>query len=374
MYTKASQASKLKKLLPKAVKIKLIFLRDFLKLVYGIVEYKISNKPYHNRTSQKTNVAMANLFCHTEGKSNDFLSMLISAKKNKINLLHSNGILGNLSKVDLKSITFSLNENGYYIFKNKLPSAMIEKLLNTAKSTKLVLNASDEEQENGVVLQREEYYDPQHPKSTKYFLDNNLCVNNDTIQEIYSDFSVLSVAQAYLKSMPKLDMLGLWWNTKFSDKPSKAAAEYFHFDLDRPKWLKFFIYLTDVDENNGPHQFIKGTHRTAGIPKQLLKKGYSRLTDEEIYTYFGEKDIMRFIAEKGTIIAEDTRGLHKASKVLNKDRLILQIQFSNSLFGTTVPAAEISKINSKNLNYLMNTSPEIFSLYVNNTDLTSKGL
>ena len=41
-----------------------------------------------------------------------------------------------------------------------------------------------------------------------------------------------------------------------SDKVDEHAAQMFHFDMDRPKWLKFFIYINDVNEKNGPHFFI----------------------------------------------------------------------------------------------------------------------
>ena len=48
---------------------------------------------------------------------------------------------------------------------------------------------------------------------------------------------------------------------KLSKKADSEAAQMFHFDLDRIKWLKFFIYLTDVKINSGPHVYVSGTHK-----------------------------------------------------------------------------------------------------------------
>ena len=48
---------------------------------------------------------------------------------------------------------------------------------------------------------------------------------------------------------------------------------------------------------------------------------------------FDKKNLVTFITEKKSILFEDTRGLHKGQKVDNGNRLILQFQYSDSLFG-----------------------------------------
>ncbi len=55
---------------------------------------------------------------------------------------------------------------------------------------------------------------------------------------------------------------------------------------------------------------------------------------------FDSCDVIEFAAPRGTIIAEDTRGFHKGKHVERGDRLVLQIQFSNSLFGARRPQAK----------------------------------
>ena len=41
------------------------------------------------------------------------------------------------------------------------------------------------------------------------------------------------------------------------------SAQYFHYDLAHLKFLKFFIYLNDINQpSDGAHSFIKKTHES----------------------------------------------------------------------------------------------------------------
>jgi hypothetical protein len=134
--------------------------------------------------------------------------------------------------------------------------------------------------------------------------------------------------------------------------------------MDRIKWLKFFVYLTDVGPDNGPHSFVEGSHRSGEVPASLLQKGYSRLTDDEVGATFSSDRFVEFVAPRGTVIAEDTRGLHKGKHVTRGDRLIFQMQFSNSLFGGDYPPSRIAEVNNEGLAEMINRFPRLYSNYV----------
>ena len=95
--------------------------------------------------------------------------------------------------------------------------------------------------------------------------------------------------------------------------------------------VKIFIYLNDVDENNGPHYFVPATHKNFGIKYEIRSKGYSRIDDELIEKHYSNIK-KKITGKKGTLIIEDTRGLHKGSVVKDNHRSIVLIQFNNSYF------------------------------------------
>ena len=97
--------------------------------------------------------------------------------------------------------------------------------------------------------------------------------------------------------------------------------------MDRPKWIKFFIYLTDCNQQNGPHCIIKRTHKNFSVPWKIRKNGYSRISDDIINKNFLESDITEIIAKKGTLLIEDSRALHKGKKLEKGNRLMFQLNF-----------------------------------------------
>jgi ectoine hydroxylase-related dioxygenase (phytanoyl-CoA dioxygenase family) len=264
-----------------------------------------------------------------------------------------------LYNVTFETVNQQLNEKGYYIFEERLNDATIEKLLDFAKSHKSSTRVMTDGKKSAVDL----FYDPLDKKAVRYDYKENDLINNDIVQTLMCDPSIIHVAQNYLETTPIVDVVGMWWNTDFQKEPDSEAAQYFHFDMDRIKWLKFFFYLTDVDEEKGPHSFVEGSHRDGGIPFSMTSKGYARLSDEEVSKYYGKDKIKVFTAPKGTIIAEDTRGLHKGTNVINGDRLLFQIQFSNSLFGTQYQKSTIQFEGNDALKAFDQENPRILMNY-----------
>ena len=208
-------------------------------------------------------------------------------------------------------------------------------------------------------------YDASAPLSRRYTFSEQVVVAQPAVQRLMADESLLSFAQAYFDAAPLFDFMVLWWSTTFSDLPGSQAAQFFHFDFDRVKWLKVFFYLTDVTDERGPHCFVRGSHRRgiAGA-ESLLARGYARLTDEEIINVFGRDSIASITGQAGTIIAVDTRGFHKGLVPKTGDRLVLQFQYATSAFGGAVPRSRLDKIVAPELQTLIARHPSIFTRYL----------
>jgi hypothetical protein len=208
------------------------------------------------------------------------------------------------------------------------------------------------------------FYNAPSPLAVRYDYPVESLLANEDVQELMADTSLLALAEKYLGARPRLDVMSMWWHTNFHGKPDSEAAQFYHFDLDRLKWLKVFVYLTDVGMQDGPHSFVQGSHAVGGIPEHFLQKGYARLSDDEVLGHYGQQAEVTFAAPKGTIIVEDTRGLHKGNPVTGKSRLILQLQFSNSLFGTDYPKSRIPVQRTASLEARIREFPDVYRAYL----------
>ena len=132
--------------------------------------------------------------------------------------------------------------------------------------------------------------------------------------------AVLSIARAYLGCCPTISGIYLQWS--FPARHQTADVQYFHRDPDDWRFLKLFVYLTDVDEESGPHEFVLGSHRSSG---RIFSKPYA---EEEVERVYGRDQIIKITGPKGTTFIEDTWGIHRGRVPLARPRLLLQVQYS----------------------------------------------
>jgi len=203
------------------------------------------------------------------------------------------------------------------------------------------------------------------PEGVRFDCSRDALLADSTIQNLIADSGLLAIAQRYLGTAPILDIVAMWWHSAFGHEPDSEAAQYFHFDMDRIKWIKFFFYVTDVNEDSGPHVFVRGSHRTGGVPKELLRKGYVRLMDQEIASRYPAADIIEFIGARGTLIIEDTRGLHKGKRVVAGDRLLFQLEFTSSLFGAPYKKWRFPQRMTPAMASAYEHFPRLFSIFNN---------
>lgn len=265
------------------------------------------------------------LFIITGGLWNDLLSLLIKIFRNKkkLNILQDDPFL---KLQDEESIFLrSMKENGYYIFNYKLPKNLITKINQYIANQEYNIRNVDG---NDQLVHYEDFNNS--PKSNRYDLAaNRILVINDLVN-LSSSQTLINLAQNYLGTKPILDLITLWWSYPTDNNDLKnIGAQMYHFDMDKIKFIKFFVYLTDVEKENGPHCLFKGSHNK--LPLKLRKKG--RFTDQEVAQAYGKDKEVKITGKPGSIIAVDTRCIHKGDPILKDSRCIFQLQFSNSTFG-----------------------------------------
>lgn len=325
-------------------------------LPWGLLLYAITGK-----TGNKTYQAFVWMFCVSAGRSNAFLSRLASLRRPVTQINSTKGVLGDMSgAVRAKSVE-QLRRDGYVLFERALSPGACDRLLQFAQATPSQIRRMDGEAATQVV--RTAVFDGSNPMAVRYDYDPVSLLDNEDVQTLLADGSLLSLAQEYLRSAPVADVLSMWWHTNHHSQPDSHAAQFYHFDMDRIKWLKVFIYLTDVGPENGAHSYVAGSHN-GGIPWSMRRKGYVRLTDEEVTAEYGGERCLHLMAPRGSIIVEDTSGLHKGNTVQGASRLILQLQFSNSLFGGYYAPARITSVQSSDLRSRLRETPTVYRQYI----------
>lgn len=161
--------------------------------------------------------------------------------------------------------------------------------------------------------------------------------------------SLIAVAQRFLGAPPIHTQITCWWSTPHSRSLEhvKSAAQQFHQDRDYIKFVKIFVHLTDVTDDNGPHEFIAGSNADyAAVTKNKLRSS-KRLTDEYLHSVYPSQRFRRFSAPRGTLLLEDTSGFHKGNPVAKGHRLMLQFEFASTLYGS--PAYRFRDIPTKHI-------------------------
>ncbi len=131
---------------------------------------------------------------------------------------------------------------------------------------------------------------------------------------------LLGLAARYMQCKPTISALGLRWS--FPLPGENSALQVFHRDSEDWRYLKVLVYLTDVDDDAGPHVYLHGSHLTRA-PMRL--KFY---TDREIADAYGAEMLLTAIGRRGFCFAVDTAGIHKGTAPARQPRLMLQIQYS----------------------------------------------
>jgi len=312
---------------------------------YGYYFFKIFGiTPYYSHR------AMINLYCLTNGK---FINFFNDKFKNKLKypVKISSDFFDKISNLEYEKINSELNDQGYVKLKYLLKKKIVDKLLSASQSL------------NAIVDGKETKFNVNNIQSNIYRFKYNDLINNEIIQELIMDPVLINLARNYFNQEPIFDFAAMWWSTDYEIKKEDAAQEY-HFDFDRPKWLKIFFYLTDVNENNGPHCYISSSHKQDSKPLEILKKGYVRIKDDELKQYYSQDQFKEIKGPPGTILLGDTLCWHKGKPITKGNRLILQLEFTTSLFGLNTPAAIIKKPNKKFIDFCSNNK-----FYVQNINL-----
>ena len=184
--------------------------------------------------------------------------------------------------------------------------------------------------------------------SCRAFASNSEIYSSESASRIVRNSLVREIAKSYLGGHCFFNMITAW-KTKPGDKIStdlNKDAMLWHFDHDHNRFLKVFVYLSDVTIEQDPHAYIPRSSQL-NLPEIINRDG--RFTNEQLG--FNVKRRERNITgSRGTVIFADTLNLHKGTPVLKDERRILQLQFTDTfLGGAPVDALSNSYLLAQNI-------------------------
>ncbi len=150
---------------------------------------------------------------------------------------------------------------------------------------------------------------------------------------------LLAIAEAFLGCRPTIGYLAAWWS--YPTTIGAQQAENFHRDVDDWRFLKLFVYLTDVGPDNGPHIYV-----TQSAEKNELRQ-LRRFEDDEVLQAYGAEQILVNEGSAGSGFFENTSGIHKGQPVKAGTRLMFQAVYSLSPlpYGPKTPVGRISDVD-----------------------------
>jgi hypothetical protein len=157
--------------------------------------------------------------------------------------------------------------------------------------------------------------------------------------DFFNHPAIVDFIEMSLGCVPTLYSINAWWSFP-ATTPTGHGAQFFHRDNDDWRFVTMFLYLTDVDEESGPHQLIKGSHTLSGMTA-LIDKARGRgedvpidalasFSDESYFTgafsgtcerAFGP-ETTNIVGPAGTIFMANTVAAHRGLMPTKKPRLV----------------------------------------------------
>jgi hypothetical protein len=215
---------------------------------------------------------------------------------------------------EVRDVVGNLRRDGYMILPELLPARDVEEIKAFAFSTPGV--GSDFNKRVSISSDNI----PEGEARFYWWMDELAAV--PAVQRLITDGFYCAIAQEYLGCRPALAHISLFLDRPFAGKYEPYA---YHYDNEGPGFLKFFYFLTDVEVGTGAHYFMAGSQahtKPKPVARAALYEG------EQLYAQYGRDKEVTVRGPAGTILAEDTSGFHRGSKLERGYRLLLQIEFS----------------------------------------------
>jgi hypothetical protein len=183
---------------------------------------------------------------------------------------------------------------------------------------------------NWFKISKNQYLDVQDAKA--YEIKYSSKQDNFLISEKLKEFGALlkPIADEYLSCNSVLQHFDLW-HTITPVINDRIQSQNWHRDPEDNQILKVWVYLNDINEQNGAMEFIGKSHTKGEYGDFLPKKfPFGRYINEEM---LGDKLDLKITAEgkKGNVYFVDTTGFHRGGFALFGERKLIHLVFTTPI-------------------------------------------
>ena len=136
---------------------------------------------------------------------------------------------------------------------------------------------------------------------------------------------IIDTVNGYLGLCSRLVYCDIWHNIPRYDNEPMLDSELWHRDHEDKRLFKLILYLSDVEQSNGPLEYINGTH--PGGDRGRLYSDYppncSHISDEDINEKVSSHHFYSCIGKSGTLIFFDARGIHRGGRAISSPRKVV---------------------------------------------------
>jgi Phytanoyl-CoA dioxygenase (PhyH) len=135
---------------------------------------------------------------------------------------------------------------------------------------------------------------------------------------------VLDVINSYRDEQTWIQYVDNWYTIPYPRAEKRIAAQKWHRDPEDQHVVKVFVYLSDVDEEAGPFEYVRGS--ASGLRYGELwpweADGDFYPPQKELAAAIPANDRLALTGPAGTVIFADTSGFHRGGFTRSRARIL----------------------------------------------------
>ena len=150
---------------------------------------------------------------------------------------------------------------------------------------------------------------------------------SDMIKSFYDDFFIRQIGETYSRT-GIINYMTLAARQVY--KPgNKGSGGGWHRDSANEQQFKSIIYLSDVTSENGPYQYVDGSHNLLSCLRSFSFEKQKRFSEEDLDAFVKKfkLTVSTLTSGAGTLILTDTRGIHRGMPIKRGERFALTNYF-----------------------------------------------